>query len=229
MELVEFLTRPYPNTWHIVCILSKSCSFVATYNTIPIGLIAAERFVLIKYPYAHARLVTIERILGVAFISGVFLFVWTTAVFVMNVEVQYGAVCDFHVILPFWVMTYFVIPLFVVIIGLTFFFYSSIACVAMKQRRAIAALVAQSLGTQKSSTNMKVTKMMLLVLGVYLACYLPMVFVIGTLTPHYSLRQDIIMFTAQFFWWIHAFANPFIYAWKDKSYRRAFAKLLAIK
>ncbi len=77
-----------------------------------------------------------------------------------------------------------------------------------------------------------ITKMMAIVLGVYLLCTTPSM-ISGLLINRIATRGLQFIFYLDNFnaiiWWCQSFLNTGIYAWKNKDFRRAFKKILHLK
>ncbi len=83
--------------------------------------------------------------------------------------------------------------------------------------------------TNEKQKGNKITKMIGLVLSVYLISYVPQ-FLVFPLFIYYSGYAIFVfdMFLS-ILWWTNAWANPVIYAWKMLEFRKAFKKILHLK
>ncbi len=82
---------------------------------------------------------------------------------------------------------------------------------------------------RKQHKENKITRMLGLVLGVYLCAYIPSAITASILNGQVSSTAFMIDKTVALFWWSNSWANPLIYAWKNIEFRRAFKRLLGLE
>lgn len=117
--------------------------------------------------------------------------------------------------------------IFVVTTMVTFIFYCRIAYLVIKSQRQIANESMNTSQIARRTTEIRITKMMAMVVGVFFVLYSPffianlgLIFVPSKVT-RVIFRCAILLCDISF--WI----NPLIYAKRDKEFRNAFDKLFA--
>ncbi len=80
----------------------------------------------------------------------------------------------------------------------------------------------------------RMAQTMAIISGVFLLCYVPVItfnMVIANLSPAQRRSYGIVlcMRILKIFLWMQSLVNPFIFAWRNKSFRRAFKELLPTK
>ena len=104
--------------------------------------------------------------------------------------------------------------------------------VSHSSQEVVSKVTAHTNGEENAKHQYKITKLMGLVLGVYLACTLPTVIVL-IIRNFMSDEDNKVMFVvdkiAILLWWCQSFLNPFIYVWKYKTFREAFMKFITIR
>ena len=104
--------------------------------------------------------------------------------------------------------------------------YGHIAVIAYKSSNQVNP--AESVTQQaKRKNDMKITKMMVLVVGVSFMLYLPFVVNTATKTPSSPPWQQVLYQVSILIFDVNFWINPFIYAWRDKSFKRAFHETIA--
>ena len=81
----------------------------------------------------------------------------------------------------------------------------------------------QNDGQNNQSGNWKITKVLCVVIGVFVLTYVPYTIAYILLPQNYWLLAGLALL-----WNINTFVNPIIYGYKNKDFRRAFKTLLKI-
>ena len=216
-----------------LCLIEKSLSLLSTSNSVlNIMWIAIDRYVYIAHPLHYPLWVTSTK----TFIVIGFTWFLTAAeigvVVMAGQNLKIGMTCKFAVFLSNFVYNSIIMPQIFLYSLITVGFYTAICRIANKQHKAIASLnhPCNVYETSNSHQQKKVSKMMILVLGTFFACYTPQV-VSSFLLKLYKRS----VFTLQLekatvlIYWANTWLNPVIYAWKCKDFRVAFRKLLRLK
>ena len=210
----------------VICILLQGAA--VTGSCFGLLLCAIERFVSVMFPLRYdiimkpktARiLVTIQWIYNV-----------TLNIIPLNfISWKQGMLCLGYIDAPVEVyeLTYgiHIAISMVTTVGL----YLKIFWEAWKQKQKIES---QGNNTQTNKRNFQITKMMALILGIYILCYIPILLLSQLLlwTPE-TLPQWTCTFgrIALILLFANSFMNPLIYFWKSSLFRQSLKKLLGCK
>ena len=91
---------------------------------------------------------------------------------------------------------------------------------------------ANNTGNNNNSNDRKVTKMMSIVFGTFLACWVPYTFFNSAralLAQNSPVWLDILYKLTLSICYSNSFMNPIIYGWKNRSFREAYTQLLTCK
>ena len=155
--------------------------------------------------------------------------VWTIivsyhiAVTIYTADIPEGTRCT--------IVRYF--PAFFIYIGISIFItatillivgYGHIAWIAYKSRNQVNT-TQSIMQRRKRKKDMSVTKMMALVVGVFFILYLPFAVTLATLSSTSPLWQVYLYAVTILIYDINFCINPFIYAWRDKGFKRAMGEM----
>lgn len=213
------------------CLTEKWLSMISTRENIQgILLIAIDRYLFIVHPLRYHLLVTKNRVFTVIAMSWILGSLEISLLMGLTQELRIGMTCKYFVFLADWV-SYYLIGVLFVNIFITAGLYLGIARVAVHQSRAIEA---QAQGHDprsilKTKNGRRVYKMMLTVLGVYLACYVPSAITSNLIQQRITVDGLMVDHIATLIFWVNIWANPVIYAWKSNEFKTAFLRLLGKK
>jgi hypothetical protein len=196
--------------------------------------LSVDRMMSIAFPFVHIRVM--EETVVKHFI----ICLWFFMIFVLSLPVfglhswTPGHICSaFYVFSRSYFVNFFLLSSFVVLIVVAFL-NLVIWAIAVSKRCVHPDGQQQQ---QQSKSEYKLTKMFLIVVGVFYACWLPY-----ALANSIALLGASTLFTRGFASWFLGFLevieipfcvnsalNPLIYAWKSSAFRRAFAKTLGFQ
>ena len=102
--------------------------------------------------------------------------------------------------------------------------YARIGCIVYSSRRSVQNSEHTD-EQQRRRSNIRITKMMAMVFGVFFTLYFPMSISIATMPQTPSQWQYVRYFLAITAFDVNFWINPTIYAWRDVRFRKAFKDL----
>ena len=155
--------------------------------------------------------------------ASVWLLVWG-----LSVPWKTGAYCVLYKILPPSIYIGFFIVCILLSLAVTICLYVKIFWQAYKQKKQIDSL--HRVTGQAQKQDARITRMMALVLGVFLLSWLPYA-ILSVIHVHAFRKQPPAWLTSSWItsiYVLHAnsFMNTIIYGWKNPAFRNAFRKLL---
>ena len=211
--------------WLTVCYVHETVFHLSSLmNVCTICLISVDRFIYIHSPFKYHSLLTKKRV--VISISIIWLYVLFLVIFIV---MSFGSYLDeykyCYIVLAMPELYNRIMTLHFVVASIaTVLLYSKIALTAFRQSRAIHV---QGIGNlQTSSVQMKITKLMLMVVGLYFALYLPSV-VVGYFLNDLNTEAGIFLVHLIFILeHVNTWINPVVYGFKNIEIRRAYTKTL---
>ena len=197
-------------------------------NIIGIHLIAWERFLSVHFPIWSRRKISINSMVNVSVVQWMILFLLVGIVLAAgNVGTGNEVVfCSWNLMSTlFYILTY----LFVVLSVGTLVLYLKIVHATIK-RQKLRATAVHSLNvnipeTRRREKNARITKSMLIVIGVYYILYLPSVindFVVRATSYNYS---SYVTYSLYLFFMLNTICNPFIYFFLSNDFKNSFKML----
>ena len=116
---------------------------------------------------------------------------------------------------------------FILMFLITLIFYGSIAWIAYSSHSQVvevSSAVQQQLARKK---DMRITRMMAMVCGVFFTLYCPVLLTLMFMSPQSPQWVQDIYYVNVIIYDINFWINPFIYAWRDKNFHKAFCSILA--
>ena len=218
--------------WRITCFVGEAISlFSCSANIMTILWIGVDRYIYIAHPLRYHSIVTPKRVLRLLLFTWIYVLLNVLLTFSLGNRLHDGVPCRYTIFLTPPMFLGVFCTQWIIYTCLIVTTYVKIARLARRQSRSIQRQhsVHSAIVTPTHRHQGGITSMMALVLGVYLCCSAP-AFLIGWLNNasfgdrwHYVHRASLIL------WWTNAWANPLIYAWKNKDFRRAFKLLLRVK
>ncbi len=231
-SLVHYMEIGY----HIkeVCMLSYILSHCPTgVSSLTLLIISIERFIVIHYPFKHRRLFTPQVTICIAVLVWIYVWICLPALmFTNNKWVQGITMCNFADVSS---STYrnTLLGHMVGVLLITTILHSSVGYTAWKSRRRIAKQMNVIRVEMKIQRDAKIARMLATVLGIFYICWIPYLFTLPLASLHRGGQDPL---------WLHvweqvggiivicnSFLNPLVYAWQNKTFRRAFQKILLLK
>ena len=219
-ELFTTLSENDYDLWSIACDIRPLFSGLTTQmNCLFVAIISIDRLVYVKFPLRYIMLVTKVRLsIGVGCV-----YVLSLMSSVMSIFSKYS---------PF--VTFCELPYIDTSSRLVGIFFAGAAAIIIASNVSIAIIAKRQqqeinrLSHKVSSNDLKLIKMLMMVLGIFLIAYLPWILALGLQEylkygPNEYRQYNYIISPVL---WINGCANPIIYAWNDRQFRRAFLKLL---
>ena len=190
-------------------------------------LVAIDRYIAIFYALQYAVIMTKSR----AFVMVLATWVYTvgfTSFTIYTLGEWPQAYCSMSLILPSSLNVAFLVVNVVSVLTVTIFLYSRIFYIARKQARLIAVQDTNVTSRNPSQRQSRVTRMMAMVLGLFLMCWFPYTCmnILRSRIKNASVWLDIIYKLSICILYSNSFFNPIVFGWKNKTFRAAFAKLL---
>ena len=95
--------------------------------------------------------------------------------------------------------------------------------------QAAPAEMGQAATSQSEAQQVAATKMVSIILGIYFACYVPLMISIPILLKYPTPWAAKAFYMSQWVALINSWVNPMIYAWRSVQFKDAFTKLLTCK
>ena len=217
--------------WSRMCLAKEITNTLQSFGSIIcIFLISVDRFIFIEKPLRYYGLMDIRKALFSCMSLWIVCVVVGPVLIPLYVHPEPAQPCDTSL----WSSMYFygiVTPLFTVLTVTNVILYIRIAYVAFSKSNSVAPATLSAQNQEfykKVRKENKITKMLSIVLGLYVALYLPTV-IFGSFGGESSLDILIVIKYISYMLWFTAMCvNPFIYVWKSKDFRKAFVLLLNI-
>ena len=206
--------------WTLCCILMLYIGAATSLgNILALFVIGIDRLIYIVYSLEYYTIVTVKRAWVTVTVLALMALLVPLPCVTFGYQGNYGdGICASHVSLT---------PTAIMVIGLPYliFITSTVGCyikiglVALKQKRAVGSLEAGTLHHNNSTTDFKITKVMLNVLIVYIGCNIMLILrsILGRLLE--GSQREVMYELAIGIWRINKWVNPIIYVWTSKRFR----------
>ena len=253
-DLLVGLGLPYLATFHIVpqlnfmkyaClvryfIISATC----LESSWTLVLISLDRFLAIEFPLRYTYYINNNRTIAIAIgVTWIYTILFTlTPMMGWNAWYREPSICTYADLMD-PVYTLVLVAHFIVMVVLMVCLYGRIFWTAKRQSRRISAVEHHvhhdptHTGNKIAKGISKATRVLILVLGVYLLTWTPFALVITgqaimALNGNPNFNNPTLVYAEVITGLIgitNSVWNPMIYAWKNQQYRRAFRKILHLK
>ncbi|XP_018340326.1 PREDICTED: histamine H2 receptor [Trachymyrmex septentrionalis] len=235
-DLMVGITVPYHLAFYVdstlhrnksVCI-SRFVMFIlacggSIYNLI---MIALDRYVAIVHPLSYNAYATKRRVLLIIVVA------WICTMAVSSIPIYWNGFdkshpCELETVLPRYYIMAIQIPAFFLSWIAMFLLYWKIWREAHMHARRMNLGVIPNI-TEKN--DRKSVQVLLLILGCFSICWFPYFIVVCMRTFGWETKSLTIWYKSTFALAIaNSGMNPFIYAWKNTNFRKAFQKILHFK
>ena len=224
MELATYLSRK--QTYWIPLCLTKEILKVtsAAANMSFILWIALDRYIHISRPFRYKTFVTKQRVTLIHIITWVGCISNTCMVMLVFSELRPGMSCRAERMLRPLLFRVYSLPLMLCVWVGIIVCYTAIARIAWRHPRNLPGNRLSRPGIH----DWRLVRMMAMVPGLFLVCTLPVGILMHVANSRGHYHVSPLLHTAVLFWWTQSWANPLIYAWKSKHYRRAFKRVLRL-
>ncbi|XP_072761249.1 histamine H2 receptor-like [Anoplolepis gracilipes] len=193
------------------------------YNLIAIAI---DRYIAIVHPLSYNAYATRKCVLIIIAIA------WTCTMATSSIPIYWNCfdtskTCEFDTILPRYYILSILLPSFFLSWVAMFLLYWKIWREAHMHARRMNLSVIPNIAEK---TDRKSVQVVLLILGCFSICWLP--FFIMACIRSFGLKMSLTMlyYKATFALAVaNSGMNPFIYAWKNTNFRKAFQKILRFK
>ena len=214
----------------VLCLFTLSMvTFSGSLSLYSLLAISVERFIAVFYPFKHAVWFSQTRV-NVVIISMWTLFLSIALVPFFGIHKWKPDIeCTYINVLNRSYMLFILGPCVIVGLCLSQFFYCCIFYRAYQQRKKIASIITQPCVSRVEKQREKHTKLMTIVLLVFLMCWTPYTLcsaLIGSMKDSAPYPLIITMEVAKVVVFCNSFFNPLIYGWKSSEFRKAYWKLL---
>ena len=188
------------------------------------SLLAIQRHSSLLYRLNKGKNWTKRKVCGLITICWVVNLVYHT-VLAANVNFPEQSVCKPNLFVPGYnakIRT----ALFCLTLAVNGLFYGHIAFIAYKSQRQVAAQQSH-IEQQRQRKDMKITKMMAMVVGVFFLLYAPHYITAATMSRGSPKWRRVLMLCFNALYDVNFWINPMIYAWREPKFNRAFKDMLS--
>ena len=219
-----------------MCYLQVIFHFLPMYGNVYCTLLCTiDRYIFISRPLRYQSVVTPGRASGAILIVWLSIFIQIILILTLAPKPDAEVACNFAEVITKWAfyetLAQFILITFCVMVPL----YGVIGYMSWKASRNephITNYPPEAQPMQKKKLHeQRMVKTLALVLGTYLACYMPLLvcnFIIQFLfTQPFPFEILLLRRILTFVYYMQGIFNPFIYSWKNVHFRQAYKKLLS--
>ncbi|CAH1158838.1 unnamed protein product [Phyllotreta striolata] len=195
-------------------------SFASSSSICNLLFIAMDRYLAIVYPLHYARFMVKNRAVSLIAVGWAMSFTTAFVPIIWN-EWKEGVSCEIVNVFPSNFLQFILLPMFSLVWTTMLLLYTRICQEASGQQKKIAV-----------SGNLHQTKsfqMTLVILGCFTICWLPyfiiVIYIRTTKNDETATLYEVFFNLAM----ANSCMNPLIYAWKNRTFRKAFLALLKCK
>ncbi|XP_014206696.1 5-hydroxytryptamine receptor 1A-like [Copidosoma floridanum] len=211
----------------ILCLLKFFfLCFACTASFYNITAIAVDRYVSIKYPFGYPKYMTKRITFFIITIN------WSAALLVSTVPLYWntfkpGCSCTFTTSIPKYYVEGVLIPNFLIVWLSILILHGIIWREARAYTRRSKAR-SREIGLSSNASYSKSNQAVLTILGCFSLCWLPYIAVMLLQVLRYE-PSLIVYFLVDWLAMCNCGINPFLYAWKNLTFRKAYSHLLRCK
>ena len=228
--ILNILALSFWNTKQFVCLTLFNFESLTVYvQFITYFLLAAERRISLRSVLKDKPKWTIKKV------SALIVCGWGTVITLqtimtvcsLNRGIPEGTRCEETMkYVPEWFAytTYVFIPVMSLVIFIT---YGLVGWMVHTSNNQVTAHLPMNLQQQQRRlSNIKIASMMAMVFGVFFALYCPMIICVILITPTSPMWFYVLFYVTIAIYKINFWVNPFIFAWRDKNFKKAFKTIL---
>ncbi len=216
-------------SWHKLCLVKEyfillfSCASIFS-----VLLISIDRCLAVSQPLKYKVLIPYQRAWIISITAWAYLFLGITLVFIFgNQTDSLGYKCSAAVIFPTTVYYALFIPHFAVVTMVTIVMYIVILIFIWQQHRKVQSFCSnQTQYAIKDKVSKSVTSSLMLIVGLYLVLYLPVVILSVLFQDDSPAWLHKVYTVSLLLFFISTWINPIVYAFKLPSYKKAFKTML---
>ncbi len=232
IAFAELLTKQTLQRVLVCNVRNFLISINAFENVVHICSISIERFIFLHYPLQYPNILTMNRMriwLCVQWLIGLLL---GLVLFLTTHDVVPGTICDFRGQTRKDMYKFIVLPYFMTCSVITVLLYSKIAHLSWKHARKIAASTSTTDNSPSgyiSKHQLKITKMLGLVLGIYFILYIPTLVTRTSNEKLVQLSSALTYYIIVLVYYINSWVNVFIYGLNSKEFRQAYKRIVGMR
>ncbi len=241
IALSELLTQ-FNAAWTTVChIQNFFIALTAFGNTWNIGAISVERFIFLYFPLRYHNFVTMFRVKCSLMILWGMGICFALSILLGGNELNAGDLCGLKSQTRTDIYMFYVLPMYAFPSCITLVLYSKIAHLSWKRNKEMLNHVAAHINNEQisgigqeththhfSKHQLKITKMLGLVLGIYFILYIPPIATRTTGKQLTTVSEALSYYITLCIYYCNSWVNSYIYGLTSKDFREAFRKMLGI-
>ncbi len=232
VAFAELLTKQTSQRVIVCKVRNFLISITAFENVAHVCSISVERFIFLHYPLHYPNVLTMNRMriwLCTLWLAGLLfgLVLSPTAH-----DVEPGTLCDFRGQTRKDIYKFIVLPHYAIFSAVTVLLYIKIAILSWKYARKIAASASTSDNSASgyiSKHQLKITKMLGLVLGIYFILYIPTLVTRTSNEKLVQLSTALTYYIIVLVYYINSWVNVFIYGLNSREFRQAYKRIMGIR
>ena len=219
---------PFP--WFMkakLCIFGTTGEIITVHTElVSFAILAAERWNSLLAKLNRSKKWSRVKVLTITIICWMLICMWNIGMAIFKSKhTPEGTPCTVFSYFPsyFVFVGFSVFPIATLIIA---FFYMRIACVARSSTNQVMAADAATTNEQMIKNDLRITKMMAKVVGIFFALYCPFFVVAISISDTSPMWLRVLYYISILVYDVNFWINPIIYAWSDKKFRKALEDLL---
>ena len=221
------------SVWRSLCVCGLAVAFLGGgLEVVSLFGIALERYIYIQHPMKYSTLMSARKAVFAVIFLWIFAFSLMLPAVLLNVKLEPGDWCLTGSVLDTNYYWKFVVPCFIVVSFMIITMYSKIALTAKAKNKTGVHQLFQKSETKTikaSRKDFKVVKMMILILGIYLVSYIPLMILIAITDAGASNSLIIVYFVSVTLWKVSSWSNALVYGFMNRQFRMAFITILHLK
>ena len=228
LQLVLLLSEKTLYWNHLCMVVMLMEAYTSGLDVVCIIFIAIERFIFVTKFNIYNKYIMRNRVKRfMVGLSVILLILGVVYLIMRKIETRYG-ICYWQLMTDKKLTKFFLAPWFVINTVLLFLLYVKIISFVWKRRQVVVRTISHAPGhghPDNYKLQKKTTRMMAIVLGIYLITDMPLGLYILIMPEDISPWQLILLDTGTLILYSNAAINPFVYARKSPEFRTAYRKM----